>query len=367
MFALAHSLRPDYDPQSIDQKPLASALNVVTGQNSIMQSTPTSSDHPFQQLLPERVLEAAESAGLIPDGRLLALNSYENRVWQIGLDEQPPVIAKFYRPERWSRAAILEEHCFAAELNQAEISVVAPLVLDGRTLFHHAGFDYALFPRQGGHAPEPANEDVLRALGRALGRMHAVGKTKTFTHRSDIGPESHGLEPSRWLLANQWLPMHLESAYASLIEDLLCHIHACWQRAGDFRRLRLHGDCHPGNILWRDEPHFVDLDDCRSGPAVQDLWMLISGDRHEREQQWQWLLEDYSMFCEFDARELHLVEALRALRMIHYQAWLARRWHDPAFPQAFPWFDDERHWETVIQQLREQLSELQEPALVWHQ
>ena len=323
--------------------------------------------HPFEQLLPERVLEAAEAAGLLTDGRLLALNSYENRVWQIGLEQADPVIAKFYRPGRWTAESILEEHGFAGELKQAGLSIVAPLEFDGRTLLEHNEFHYALFPRQGGHAPEPANEDVLRALGRTLGRMHAVGKTSAFAHRPGFSPESHGREPSQWLLKNQWLPMHLESAYASLVEDLLSHIHACWQRAGDFRTVRLHGDCHPGNILWRDEPHFVDLDDCRTGPAVQDLWMLISGNRHEREQQWQWLLEEYSIFCEFDARELHLVEALRALRMIHYQAWLARRWHDPAFPQAFPWFDDERHWETVIQQLREQLSELQEPPVVWHQ
>ncbi|MEM7054746.1 MAG: serine/threonine protein kinase [Pseudomonadota bacterium] len=323
------------------------------------------SEHPFEQLRPERVLEAAEAAGLITDGRLLALNSYENRVWQIGLEDGDPVIAKFYRPERWSEAAILEEHGFAAELHQAGLSVVAPLAFDGRTLLEHAGFQYALFPRQGGHAPEPAHEDTLRALGRALGRMHAIGKSRDFAHRQSIDPESHGQQPSRWLLENQWLPAHLETGYASLTEHVLTHIRACWQRADGFNTIRLHGDCHPGNILWRDQPHFVDLDDCLTGPAVQDLWMLISGDRHEREQQWQWLLDGYSMFSEFDPRELHLVEALRALRMINYQAWLARRWHDPAFPQAFPWFDDERHWETVIQQLHEQLSELQEPAIVW--
>ena len=332
-----------------------------------LQNSMNNTEHPFEQLRPERVLEAAEAAGLITDGRLLALNSYENRVWQIGLDEAEPVIAKFYRPHRWSMDAILEEHAFAVELMESGLSVVAPLSFDGTTLLEHSGFHYALFPRQGGHAPEPAHEDTLRALGRALGRLHAVGKAGQFEHRKSISPDTHGAEPSRWLLENQWLPMHLESVYASLIEDLMKHIHACWQRAGDFYTIRLHGDCHPGNILWRDEPHFVDLDDCLTGPAVQDLWMLISGERHEREQQWQWLLEDYSMFAEFNPAELQLVEALRALRMIHYQAWLARRWHDPAFPQAFPWFEDERHWETVIQQLREQLSELQEPPLIWYQ
>ena len=328
-----------------------------------MQKPVNESAHPFEQLLPERVLEAAEAAGLLTDGRLLALNSYENRVWQIGLEQADPVIAKFYRPGRWRPESILEEHAFATELKQAGLSIVAPFEFDGRTLLEHNGFHYALFPRQGGHAPEPANEEVLRALGRALGRLHAVGRSRKFAHRPVLDPVLRGETPRRWLLENQWIPMHLESAYASLTDDLLVHIKACWQRAGDVETIRLHGDCHPGNILWRDEPHFVDLDDCITGPAIQDCWMLISGERHDREQQWQWLLEDYAMFCEFNPAELHLIEALRALRMIHYQAWLARRWHDPAFPQAFPWFDDDRHWETVIQQLREQLSELQEPVV----
>ncbi|MBS3744535.1 MAG: serine/threonine protein kinase [Wenzhouxiangellaceae bacterium] len=322
--------------------------------------------HPFDLLQPERVLEAAEALGLVTDGRLLPLNSYENRVWQIGLDETDPVIAKFYRPGRWSDESILEEHAFAAELAGAGLSVVAPLAFDGRTLHEHAGFRYALFPRQGGHAPEPADKDTLVRIGRALGRMHAVGQAKTFEHRASISIQALGNEPRDWLMANNWVPMHLESAFKTLTDDLLMHAGNAWQRAGDFRQIRLHGDCHPGNILWRDGPHFVDLDDCRTGPAVQDLWMLISGERHDREQQWGWLLDAYSTFCDFDPRELNLVEALRALRMIHYQGWLAQRWDDPAFPQAFPWFDDERHWEGVVGQLREQLSEMQETAVIWH-
>ena len=322
--------------------------------------------HPFERLQPERVLEAAEALGLITDGRLLPLNSYENRVWQIGLEEAEPVIAKFYRPGRWSNESILEEHAFTAELADAGLSVVAPLAFDGRTLHEHADFRYALFPRQGGHAPEPADKETLVRIGRALGRMHAVGQAKAFAHRASISIEALGNEPRDWLLANNWIPMHLESAFKTLTDDLLTHAHNAWQRAGDFARIRLHGDCHPGNILWRDGPHFVDLDDCRTGPAVQDLWMLISGEHHDREQQWSWLLDAYSTFCEFDPRELNLVEALRALRMIHYQGWLARRWDDPAFPQAFPWFEDERHWETVVGQLREQLSEMQEETVTWH-
>lgn len=322
--------------------------------------------HPFELLQPERVLEAAEALGLITDGRLLPLNSYENRVWQIGLEEADPVIAKFYRPGRWSNESILEEHAFAAELAAAGLSVVAPLAFENRTLHEHAGFRYALFPRQGGHAPEPAHQDTLKRIGRALGRMHAVGRAKAFEHRASISIQALGNEPRDWLLANNWIPMHLESAFKTLTDDLLMHAQNAWQRAGDFEGIRLHGDCHPGNILWRDGPHFVDLDDCRTGPAVQDLWMLISGEHHDREQQWGWLLDAYSTFCDFDPRELNLVEALRALRMIHYQGWLAQRWEDPAFPQAFPWFEDERHWETVVGQLREQLSEMQETAVTWH-
>ncbi len=321
---------------------------------------------PFETLQPERVLEAAERLGLITDGRLLPLNSYENRVWQIGLEERDPVIAKFYRPARWRSEAILEEHAFTAELAAAGLSVVAPIAFAGQTLHEHAGFRYALFPRQGGHAPEPEHEDTLQRIGRALGRLHAVGQAQAFAHRVSVSIESLGTEPRDWLLNNNWVPLHLESAFRTLTDDLLVHIAGAWERAGEFRPIRLHGDCHPGNILWRDGPHFVDLDDCRTGPAVQDLWMLVSGERHDREQQWGWLLEAYSTFCEFDPRELHLVEALRTLRMIHYQAWLARRWDDPAFPLAFPWFEDDRHWENLIGQLREQLSELQESTVVWH-
>ncbi|NKI35642.1 serine/threonine protein kinase [Wenzhouxiangella sp. XN79A] len=322
--------------------------------------------HPFAALTPDAVLEAAESAGLSTDGRLLALNSYENRVWQIGIEDGVPVIGKFYRPDRWNEPAILEEHAFAAELAAAGLSVVAPMAFDGKTLLEHAGFRYALFPRQGGHAPEPEHEDTLKAIGHALGRMHAVGAARPFEHRETLTPDALGREPRDWLLDHDWIPMHLESAFKSLTDDALAHVESAWSRIGEIPSIRLHGDCHPGNILWRDAPHFVDLDDCRMGPAVQDLWMLISGEREWRERQWGWLLDEYSVFMDFDARELALIEPLRVLRMIHYQAWLARRWDDPAFPMAFPWFEDDRHWETVITQLREQLSELQEPAVTWH-
>ncbi|MEE4302529.1 MAG: serine/threonine protein kinase [Wenzhouxiangella sp.] len=319
---------------------------------------------PYDDLGPEVVLDAVEALGLVTDGRLLALNSFENRVWQVGLEEAEPVVVKFYRPGRWSDEAIEEEHTFSLELAEAGLSVVAPLRLHETTLHRHEGFRLAVFPRRGGHAPEPAHEPTLRHLGRTLGRLHAVGSAGRFEHRPELTIAERGREPVDWLIENQWLPLHLEQAFSSLAEHLLEAIGAAFERAGDYRRIRLHGDCHPGNILWRDDQaHFVDLDDCLTGPAVQDLWMLISGSREDREQQLGWMIEEYRAFQDFDARELHLVEALRTLRMIYYQAWLARRWDDPAFPAAFPWFGDDRHWETVIGQLREQLAELSEPPL----
>jgi len=328
---------------------------------SVSGSTP-----PFAGLNPDLICDLIDRTGLTTDSRLLALNSYENRVWQIGLEDQAPVIAKFYRPGRWSNDAILEEHAFTIELEDAGLSVIAPMTIDGQTLFESDGFRYALFPRRGGHAPELAHEATLRVLGRALGRMHAVGAVRSFEYRTDLIDASRGHEAIKTLLGGGWIPAHLETAFSSLAEHLIDSIQTTWERAGAIQTIRLHGDCHPGNILWRDDQaHFVDLDDCLNGPAVQDLWMLISGERPDREIQLDWLLEEYTRFHPFRAAELHLIEPLRGLRMLHYQAWLARRWHDPAFPRAFPWFDDGRHWEQVVQQLREQMDELQQAPLTW--
>ncbi len=325
---------------------------------------PEQSARPFAGLGPETVLEAIESLGLLTDGRLLPLGSYENRVWQVGLDEREPVVAKFYRPGRWSDEAIDEEHRFSAELVDGGLSVVAPTAFDGVTLHRYDGFRFAVFPRRGGHAPELAHEPTLRHLGRVLGRLHAIGAAASFSHRPRLSVAERGEAPVQWLLDNNWLPLHLETPFEQLCGQLLDSIQAAYGRAGNIRELRLHGDCHPGNILWRTEQaHFVDLDDCITGPAIQDLWMLVSGDRHEREQQLGWLLSEYRQFHDFDPRELHLIEPLRTLRMIYYQAWLARRWDDPAFPAAFPWFGEDRHWETVIEQLKEQLGEMAEPPL----
>jgi len=316
---------------------------------------------PFADLDPDRILHAVESLGLRCDGRVLALNSYENRVYRIGMEDGPARVAKFYRPGRWTDEAIGEEHAFSAELRAADLSVVPPLVLDGQTLHHFEGHRFALFEMRGGHAPELGQRDVLTHLGRVLGRMHAVGAARGFRHRGVIGIESHGEDPVHYLLEEGWLPPELEDNFERLAEALFDAMDDCYERAGESPMLRLHGDCHPGNILWRDDQaHFVDLDDCLTGPAVQDLWML-AGRREDSREPWRWLLEGYETFRAFDRRQLHLVEPLRTLRLLHHNAWIARRWHDPAFPVAFPWFEAPRHWESVITQMQEQLAALQEP------
>jgi Ser/Thr protein kinase RdoA (MazF antagonist) len=319
---------------------------------------------PFAGLDPSAILSAAESVGLVPDGRILALNSYENRVFRIGLEDAAPRVIKFYRPGRWSDAAILEEHSFSAELREADLSVVAPQCLSGHTLHHHGGHRLAVFPLQGGHAPEPGQRAVLQQIGRSLGRLHEVGAHSAFHDRATLSVKSHAIASVEYLLDADWLPPELEDNFIALCEQVLDAIEDGFADCGPYPSLRLHGDCHPGNILWRDDaPHFVDLDDAMAGPAIQDLWMLATGDPAARAEQLRWLLEGYEVFRDLDRRQLHLLEPLRAMRLLHYHAWIARRWHDPAFPAAFPWFALPRHWEEVIVQLQEQLLALREPVL----
>ncbi len=318
---------------------------------------------PYYRLDPDTVLQSIESIGMITDGRLLALNSYENRVYQVGIEDANPIVAKFYRPARWTDQQILEEHAFSLDLAAAEIPLIAPQVHQGNTLHQHQGFRFAVFRRQGGHAPELENRDTRLWLGRFIGRIHAVGASKRFRHRPSLTPERFGDQSVATIINGQWLPQHLETAFTSLAPDLMSAIRAAWGRAGTNKGIRLHGDCHPGNLLWRDGPFFVDMDDCQTGPAVQDLWMLLSGSTTEMQEQMADVIEGYRQFMDFDLRELQLIEALRTLRMLHHAAWLARRWEDPAFPIAFPWFGEPRYWETFILSLREQLSALQEPAL----
>lgn len=319
---------------------------------------------PYSELSPDAVLDAVEATGRECDGRLLALNSYENRVYQVGLHDAPPLVAKFYRPGRWSDEAIAEEHAFTLELAALEIPVVAPLADDGVTLHRHAGFRFALFPRRGGRAPEPGDPDQLNWIGRFMGRIHAAGASRPFRHRPAVDVASYARASRDWLLAHDSLPADLLPAWSSTVDDLLPRLDAAFARAGDYAAIRLHGDCHMGNILWTDAgPHFVDLDDCRTGPAIQDLWMLLSGDRHEMTAQLSEVIDGYEDFFEFDPRELHLVEALRTMRMLHHAAWIAQRWDDPAFPVAFPWFGGQRFWEDQVLGLREQAALLDEPPL----
>jgi len=324
-----------------------------------------SSTHPYASLTPDVVLNAVEGLGLQCDGRLLALNSYENRVYQVGIEEQNPVVAKFYRPARWSNAQILEEHGFAQELAQAEVPVVAPLAFDGGTLRDFEGFRFAVFPRRGGRAPELDDPETLEWLGRFIGRIHEVGKLAPFAHRPVLDIATFGDEPRAFLLAHDFVPSDLLDAYQSVSAMAIAGVRHCFERAGNVQTLRLHGDCHASNVLWTgDGPHFVDFDDARTGPAVQDLWMLLSGDRESMTQQLGDVLDGYEDFADFDRAELHLVEALRTLRLMHYAAWIARRWDDPAFPAAFPWFNTQRYWQDRILELREQVAAMQEPPLV---
>jgi Ser/Thr protein kinase RdoA (MazF antagonist) len=274
------------------------------------------------------------------------------------------VIAKFYRPARWTDAAILEEHAFALELAEREIPVVAPLVIEGKTLHESGGFRFAVYPRRGGRMPELDDPETLEWLGRFIGRIHAVGAVKPFAERPTLDRASFGVEPRNWLLEHGFIPPDLLPAWRSVVDLALDGVRRCYDRAGDVRAIRLHGDCHSGNILWTaDGPHFVDLDDARMGPAMQDLWMLLSGDRAAMTRSLSDVLAGYEDFHELDRRELALVEALRTLRLIHYSAWLARRWDDPAFPAAFPWFNTQRYWQDRILELREQVALMDEPAL----
>lgn len=320
--------------------------------------------HPYDELTPDRVLDAVEEQGFISDARIYPLNSYENRVYQVGLEDSQPIIAKFYRPKRWSDAQILEEHAFTRELAGLDIPVVPPMANSNDvTLLSSHGFRFALFERRGGRAPELDNPDNLEILGRYLGRIHAAGQAREFIHRPGIDVQTYAFDSFEFLTSSDFIPIELATSYRTLCEDLIAKLQQLFDTV-PFRNIRLHGDCHPGNILWRDDlPNFVDFDDCRSGPAIQDLWMLLSGDRVQQTAQMLDILEGYEQFCDFDPAELSLIEGLRTLRIMHYAAWLARRWHDPAFPRVFSWFNTPRYWGEHILELREQLAALQEPPL----
>jgi Ser/Thr protein kinase RdoA (MazF antagonist) len=316
--------------------------------------------HPYAALTPEVVLDALSALGLRPDGRMLALSSYENRVYQIWLEEDPPVVVKFYRPDRWTEAQIDEEHAFAHELAEREIPVVAP-----QSSSSFGGFRLAVYPRRGGRTPELDDPKALEWIGRFMGRIHAVGSSRPFQFRESLTPNTFGHYARAYLLSTAFIPADLLEAWKAVTQQAMQLVEACCERAGAVKAIRLHGDCHPGNILWTDAgPHFVDLDDSRMGPAMQDLWMLLSGDRAAMSLQLRAVLDGYEQFMKFDRKELNLLEALRTLRLIHYSAWIARRWDDPAFPAAFPWFNTQRYWQDRILELREQIALMQEEPLV---
>ena len=334
--------------------------------------------HAYEPLTPDVVLDALASVGLLGDGRLMALSSYENRVYQVHLESPVGsaelagdiVVVKFYRPGRWSDAQIIEEHEFAAELMAAEIPVVGALALKGSTLNHFNGFSFSVSPSRGGRRPELEDLDVLEWIGRFLARIHTVGAASSFVHRPALNLQTFGYDSRDILLAGGYLPLDMESRWRTAFEEAMKVAKDVFDNAGDIGQLRLHGDCHPGNILWTPEglplagPHFVDLDDARSGPAVQDLWMLMSGDRAQQTRQLGALVDGYDEFGEFDRRELALIEPLRTLRLIHYSAWLAQRWHDPIFPINFPWFGSSDYWKGQVDMLVEQTEAMQAPPLV---
>ncbi len=327
---------------------------------------PELSDTPYEGLSPDLILDSLDAIGLVPTGGLIALNSYENRVYQVELDESSEygqfVVVKYYRPQRWSDPAILEEHAFTCELAELELPLVAPIARDATTLFNYENFRYAVFPRQGGHAPNLENTEDFKVLARTLGRIHSVGAVRKFEHRPRLSIERLGQSSREYLLENNWLPLELETAYSSLTEHLLNSIESVLPT--DSPEQRIHGDCHMGNVLWRSNvPHFVDLDDCVMGPEIQDLWMLLSGERADQEAQLQLLLNAYLPFHELGLHTLSFIEPLRTLRIMHHAAWLARRWDDPAFPSAFPWFNTQKYWAEHILELREQQAALQEPPL----
>ena len=318
---------------------------------------------PYDTLSPDKILDAVESVDLMPSGGLLALNSYENRVYQIEMDEGGFLVGKFYRPERWTDAAILEEHKFSLQLAEAEISVVTPIEIDGDTLFEFDGFRFALFPRQGGHPPNLENEDDLEVLARTIARMHAFGNIEPFEHRRSLNVDILGTQSREYLIGSGYIPNDVIDAYTSTTEHLLERITPIF---ADVPNQRIHGDCHMGNVLWRDDtPHFVDFDDCVMAPPIQDLWMLLSGERADQTYQLSVILDAYIEFYEFDTRTLALIEPLRTLRIMHHAAWIGRRWDDPAFPRAFPFFETSRYWSEHLLSLREQMAILDEPPLTY--
>jgi Ser/Thr protein kinase RdoA (MazF antagonist) len=336
------------------------------GDDIPITNSDTLQTHAYAALQPDDILSALEDLGFQCNGRFLALNSYENRVYQVGIEDGAAVVAKFYRPGRWDDEAIDEEHQFTLELAALDIPVVGPMLINNSTVHRHGPFRYSVSPCHGGRAPDLDDAELIKQLGRLVGRIHLHGETAAFVHRPTIDLEGFGYESQEFLLENEFIPPELEEVYIGITQHLFDGIEASFERSGGGRQIRLHGDFHPGNVLVNESQlHIVDFDDARTGPAIQDLWMFLSGDKLEQAPQLNTLLEGYEEFRSFDARELHLIEALRTLRIMHYAAWIARRWDDPAFKLAFPWFDTPRYWDEHILTLREQIALMEEEPLSW--
>lgn len=315
----------------------------------------------FQTLHPDTIMDALFEQGIRVDSGLTPLNSYENRVYQFQDEDRQRFVVKFYRPERWSVDQILEEHQFAVELLEDEVPVAAPLAFNGQTLLSHQGFHYAIFPSVGGRQFEADNIDQMEAVGRYLGRLHQTGRKQPFTCRPTIGLDEYLVEPRQLFEHARLIPSAQKAAFLKATDTLIAAVTERWPT--NFDSLRLHGDCHAGNILWREGPLFVDLDDSRNGPAIQDLWMLLNGDKAEQRMQLETIIEAYEEVSEFETSEIELIEPLRAMRLVYYLAWLMRRWDDPAFPKNFPWLTGEDYWRGQTTTFLEQVKVLQEPPL----
>lgn len=315
----------------------------------------------FTTLSPDLILDGLESAGFTVDSGLLALNSYENRVYQFHDENLTKYVTKFYRPQRWAKEELLEEHQFSLELAEKELPLVAPLVIDGKSLFEYKGYHFCVYPCRGGRIFEVDNLDQLEWMGRFIGRIHAVAAEKSFTHRPTFNTDEMLIQANSLIEQSGFVPQSLNLPFFTILEQVT---EAAISQYKPKKQIRLHGDCHAGNILWTDDgPHFVDLDDCRTGPAIQDLWMMLSGDRQSQLLQLDTLVMGYEEFFTFETNQLVLIESLRTMRVVNYMAWLCKRWKDPAFPRNFPWFDSEKYWEQQILMLKEQMSALQQPPL----
>ncbi|PWG69078.1 serine/threonine protein kinase [Enterobacter mori] len=315
----------------------------------------------FQTLHPDTIMDALFEQGVRVDSGLTPLNSYENRVYQFQDEDRQRFVVKFYRPERWSAEQIQEEHQFSHDLLDDDVPVAAPLKFNNQTLLTHEGFYYAIFPSLGGRQFEADNIDQMEWVARYLGRIHQTGRKKPFIARPTIGIQEYLIEPRQVFETSTLISGGLKDKFLSATDKLIEAVKACWR--DDTATLRLHGDCHAGNILWRDGPLFVDLDDARMGPAVQDLWMLLNGDKAEQRMQLETIIEAYEEFSPFNSDEIALIEPLRAMRFVYYLAWLIRRWDDPAFPRNFPWLTGEDYWRSQISTFTEQVKVLQEPPL----